>query len=255
MATKSFEYYYRNPAIRVLDSVQKTNVTKWGFAIYRCTYTDEGAWMRLLDALGAYIRKSFANSQALDMLENFELDIREDRKALENATPEYVREQFQSWIMLNGMAESPNPTHTLRFKDNTPDETCIPFSTRYQFCVHVDSASLDSIIRALDGDEKVNSYVTLISATHGLFEPPPVKEEVLDDESPEDNNDGLEGYISELDEEPLGYTRVKFSGLMPEIYGTLRDWSDFDRVYRKPPSIWGGGAYYANDVDEYNPMV
>lgn len=229
----------------IRDNIKKGH-KKWGFAIYRCTYDDENAWEQLLTALRRDVSESLAQRGADDLVETFELDIREDRNTLQGASPDKVREIFRECVFTKGQAECPESEAQMQLKHGTPEQVTIPSSARYLYCVHIDAEALASVVARLSG-AKVHAWVNLVDGLHKFISLPVDSEEVVDeDDLP------LEGY--EEGEKPLGYMRVGFFGLMPGAYGSLNDGQIYDRVCRNPPEIWMGDAYYASD-DVYQALL
>lgn len=205
--------------------------TKWGFVIYRCTYSSDEQWSLLVDSLRQNVTNSLARRDALDLLETFVLDVREDRTVLDGASVDKIRNLFQTWLLSDGKAECPDSQRGFFLRHGTPEQMVIPLSARYLNCVHVDADALASVVASLEGGGGY-PFVNVVDGMTGLLEPPPKYEEDEDE-----------------DEEGPGYMRVHFEGLMPSIYGQLDDLERFKSTLRDgdPMDIWLGGACYASE--------
>lgn len=114
----------------IRDTIERKH-PKWGFVIQRCTYDNDDAWTQLVNATRRDVPEGLADRDALDLLESFKLDIREDSQTLDGASPDKVREIFRTWVLSHGMAECPDSQLNRMFNDGTPDEVVVPVSTRY----------------------------------------------------------------------------------------------------------------------------
>lgn len=119
---------------------------------------------------------------------------------------------------------------------------------RYNFCIHVDAGSLESIVRrdppilaspaTTTGDRSKEGYVNLIRADSGWS---------WDEYDPATFDRESEGY--ELDEDPLdenevevegcklhdvGWMKISPDGLMPTFYGYAIGSSYWDVAYVRP---------------------
>lgn len=64
---------------------------KWGWVIFRCTYTDDAAWENFLRLLRADMKAELDFSGDRDMLDTLDLVIIEDKDTLDNADIPEVR--------------------------------------------------------------------------------------------------------------------------------------------------------------------
>ncbi|XPT00521.1 hypothetical protein M3J09_009672 [Ascochyta lentis] len=69
---------------------------KWGFIIYRCTYTSDTQWAAFMTFLNARVRLNLEAVGAGDLFARLDWDLQEDR-ALEGAGVREVRERFTQW--------------------------------------------------------------------------------------------------------------------------------------------------------------
>lgn len=84
------------------------------------------------------------DSQITRLLESLELTVREDRSLFNGASKAFVRNHFNNWtVSEEAKAEQPSATF-FGNKNGSPRGV----STRYTFPIHVDAASLHSIMHA-----------------------------------------------------------------------------------------------------------
>lgn len=74
----------------------KESHTTWGFVLYRCTYTDQQPWARLI-ATTRYTRETLGLDPH-NILSKFTLITIEDSSILNNATVDIVRGHFKTWL-------------------------------------------------------------------------------------------------------------------------------------------------------------
>lgn len=65
--------------------------SKWGFVIYRTTYTDDAEWKRFMDHINTRIHLNLEDEGAGDLFSRLDWCVQEDL-ALENAGTDQVRE-------------------------------------------------------------------------------------------------------------------------------------------------------------------
>lgn len=195
----------QNKADIIERCMQEDGHRIWGMVVYRCTYKSDEDWAEFMRRLHADMTKSLRRANGLDILDSFELTVFEDF-ALEGASTSTVRERFQQWV-----ATAPEQEQSTGPGD----------SQRYQYCVMVDEAALESCVRhAVNAD----SYVIVIQ---GSWKP------YLPDEM-EEAGEPLEGCTLQN----VGWMRACFQYLMVSRYYYLRGQSVGWRVqYQRPPTI------------------
>jgi hypothetical protein len=115
---------------------------KWGFIVYRCTYRDDDAWHRFItewrSMASAVVRRCYKDAESI--MKSFDLKVIEDRATLEGASPKDVRARHIFWARSDPLFVpfSNRTAKRIRAQD--------PIQTRYDFCVHVDAAALQSCL-------------------------------------------------------------------------------------------------------------
>lgn len=122
----------------IIQGMQQTGFHKWGFVIYRCTYSDDEAWHRF----SLHIKQSIIRTLDLYgqqfLLERY-LDLKsvEDHQMVENASKTQVRAQFAEWAVAHRAIGQRGPGTETRFAKMIP---------RYNHCVYVDQKCLDTLL-------------------------------------------------------------------------------------------------------------
>ncbi|KFA60020.1 hypothetical protein S40285_08764 [Stachybotrys chlorohalonatus IBT 40285] len=214
-----------NDLNHIIQGMQQTGFHKWGFVIYRCTYSDDDAWRRYVQ----YIRDE--TIRALDFLgvqflleKYFDIEVVEDRDQLDGASKPLVKSLFADRAARDRQTEQGGPGTATSFAKMIP---------RFNYCVYVDQACLDTLLKREEWDREFEQ------GGHQTEAWPFVICAVIDtDCDPE--GEGREGY------EPVeGCTRY-FPGWMycvvdflPGLYNRLHfeELTDGYRTYERPPAV------------------
>ena len=217
---------YDHELAHIIQSMQWTGYHKWGFRIYRCTYSDDEAWLRYVQ----YIKDqtistlNFYGQQSL--LEKY-LDIQVvEVLELDGASKPHVKSLFADWAETHRRTEQGGPGSATTFAERMP---------RFNYCVYVDQACLDTLLTR----EKWSRELEQGDAEKETEMPPSVVCVVIDANcKPE--GEGMDGY------EPVeGCTRY-FPGwtyciidLLTTLYDQLH-FEDMSRgldLYERPPGV------------------
>jgi hypothetical protein len=110
--------------------------TKWGFLIYRCDYRSDDSWAKSMSTYRWNVYRSLEYGKATDLRSSLKFTVKEDRKTLDGADVDRVREIFQDWTRGDEAKEE------LRYAPYNG-----PFCyVRYTYCVHVDANAVDSVV-------------------------------------------------------------------------------------------------------------
>lgn len=225
-------------AERITDLLDFYRLRRWGFVIYRCTYDDDAAWSRFLDHLNK--RKDYVLKDCYctpELAARIDWNVQED-PALGGASKDEVRRRFKQWVVSDACrTEFPADI------DDSRLQCLLTENPRYNYCIHVDADSLDSVINKgpppTEPDVRNISYVNLIRADDAWesldfdrFEwsrrklEPGQEEDPLDEREPE-----VEG--SRLSD--VGWMKVSPDGLVPGVYDMLTRSAMWDVFYCRPP--------------------
>lgn len=123
----------------VLDSMLKVaGNEKWGWHIYRCTYSPDDGWSTFMEKLRTATQStiSFYGGTFRAVAKQQIFTVVEDRERLENATKSDARSMFRDWVNSpEAAAEQPNAKVPL---------SVAPMA-RYLYLMHVDEESLRSV--------------------------------------------------------------------------------------------------------------
>jgi hypothetical protein len=191
-------------AVDKLDSILKGSGQKvWGWVIYRGTYSSDSEWAEFMEKLKTETQDVFNEYGAPETVKNQHVwTVIEDRERLEDATKSDVRRMFSEWV------HSPE---TAAEQPNAP-MVCM---ARYQFCMHVDEASLRSV---LDGSEDWHVNIIIRRWSVEMDRP--------NDEDPEDDEAGEDEGWPEIE----GCTEVRYIPYFP-----IKALAN-----RKKRKMWGG---------------
>lgn len=207
--------------LRTQRAMQENGYPSWGFVVYRGAYGDDVAWNRYLAHLKHEVAQAADSSPSGNAIHNnsggenqqppsqsLEWTVMDDRKNLENASLEAVRQDFALWVSTGGcFIDQPG---------NPP---------RYTHCVYVDQKCLDTLapfenwIR-LDRHGPIQFLACIL-----------IDGQVPVDEQAAATGKGYPGWM---------YANV---GSLPELYETLGQmhlWDPGNDVYCMPPWIYPG---------------
>jgi hypothetical protein len=195
------------------------SVPKWGFIIYRCDYRSDDAWRKFINGWAAIVKDSlqslYKNSHQL--LQTLDFTVRDDRASLDGASIETVRVLHAAW------AESDE----IQAEQEEAVKTQTHFLARYSYCVHVDTAALDSCLRymSLSQREQDAFYLSTrdpalgIAAYVNLIQTPYPRPINADDDMGIIYEDGEEE-AEALDKLP-DFVKVHLPSVLPDIYGDV----------------------------------
>jgi hypothetical protein len=194
-------------------------IEKWGWLIYRCTYTSDAAWSRFRSAVEAQSRAQTAASDAPEIADRLEWTCVEDPATLDGISTVALRERFRAWVAgdvaRQGLEEY--------------DPTTI---ARYSYFVKVDEEVMQNLggFLAADSYWAKGDFVKFVDAN---WEPATVREE--DEEWCEPN------FYEEIEvctEEDVGWMRISPFMINTAFYETLNgDNMAWELFYSRPPHI------------------
>ncbi|KAL8670648.1 MAG: hypothetical protein Q9168_004827 [Polycauliona sp. 1 TL-2023] len=118
----------------IIQWIKDMHEPNWGYIIYRCTYGDDQAWARCLARIRQHMERSLKEDEyGAQALQKLDLVIRENH-LLQGATSRQIRIHFNALC-----------------KEWEKDEG---FGTRYEICLMIDQASMDSILAPSDEEDK-----------------------------------------------------------------------------------------------------
>lgn len=211
-----------NHADNIENFMQEDGHRVWGLVVYRCTYGSDADWAEFMTRLRTTIDGTLEFDNGLDLLDSLRLTVFEDRDTLDGASTMVVRGKFREWAETAAQQEQ---------------GTGAALSQRYRFCVMVDGAALESVLRNDLYSE--NAFFKLV---YGAWDPSQQDEvdgyeDEDDEELEEDGLEPLEGCI--LDD--IGWMRVSFDNMV-RIYCFMRGSDAWIINYFRPPQIMNSQA-------------
>lgn len=162
-----------------IRGMQETGFQKWGFSIFRCTYSDDDAWHRYVQ----YIRDEAINNLELVgqkfLLEKYlDFPVVEDRGQLDGASKSLVRSVFADQAERDRQTEHGGPGTASQFARMIP---------RFNYCIYVDQACLDTLLAREKWDRECQQ------GEHEFKMPPKVVCVIIDTDC-EEGGEGMDGY-------------------------------------------------------------
>lgn len=225
-------------AERITDLLNFYRLRRWGFVIYRCTYGDDVAWSRFLDHLNK--RKDYVLEDCYctpELAASIDWNVQED-PALDGASKDEVRRRFKQWVASDACrTEFPADMDASRL------QCLLAENPRYNYCIHVDADSLDSVINRgpppTEPDMENISYVNLIRADDAWealdFDRCDWSRRKLVPDQEEDPFDEGEPEVEGSRLSDVGWMKVSPDGLVPGVYDILTRSAMWDVFYCRPP--------------------
>ena len=150
-------------AEQIQDLLSFYRLQRWGFVIYRCTYGNDDAWASFMRHLNQRTKQHVLTDtyDSPNLAGSLDWNVQEDQ-SLDGASKDEVRRRFKQWVASSARAEFPS--------DLDADKTrFLPIENpRYNYCIHVDRASLNSVVKHASQpdqpDLKKRGWVNLIRA-------------------------------------------------------------------------------------------
>ncbi|MCJ1224048.1 hypothetical protein MMC12_000691 [Toensbergia leucococca] len=200
------DYNRHNEGEVLKHQLQEDGQRNWGFVIYRCTYGNDNLWNYFMKVINERVRASLDFYETPELMKTLDWRVEEDRAFLDGASKDQVRQHFRHWIVTNTAAGR--------------KERLAP---RYNYCVHVDKESLESVIKYApqppDADLAPIGYVNIISANWTFEE--------------DEDEDEIEGCT----QNDVGWMKAPVDGLAPGFYSMLGESGGWEICYVRPPGI------------------
>ncbi|KAI1742855.1 hypothetical protein F4680DRAFT_411894 [Xylaria scruposa] len=129
-------------------TMRKTGFETWGFLIYRCTYGDNEAWNRYMEAFKERVHHELEYHGRDWLLEQYaQWTVVEDEETLNGASKQQVRERFVQWRDQHSVSQELSEAVMLARQSAfwaTHPSTRLP---RFTYCLYVDQKCLDTLKR------------------------------------------------------------------------------------------------------------
>ena len=219
---------------RTIRAMQQTRFHRWGFVLYRCTYSDDAAWEYYIQALHDAVRSGLEDlGRDLLLFKYFKLDVIGDRDTLENASKDYVRQKFAQWSSAHQGVEQGGPGTDSSFARQMP---------LFRYCLYADQKCLDTVKAHREWTEKLTEEE--LARSGPMFGEPKLPCVIVEkDCDPE--GEGPDGYpdVDGCTQRYTGWMYTQVTSL-PALYNSLhaRDMADGAFRYKRPPLVYPMGT-------------
>lgn len=224
---------FGNESDHIRDVLRWRHLTKWGFVIYRCTSrADDIAWQSFMSVLRQRAHIYLEQQNGLDLKESLQWTVLEDHQGLAGASISHVKVKFREWLATEGKseqdqaaAEAEQARPLAAANGLLEARNLAQFPTRYFYCIHVDDASLDSVVNRATHlptpDLETVGYVNIVDGGPDPPEDP--------DDPPNDEEEGDQSWM-----------RISADGLIPSVYSRLQSSGAWYALWVMPPGISKG---------------
>ncbi|PVI00235.1 hypothetical protein DM02DRAFT_614458 [Periconia macrospinosa] len=199
---------------------------KWGWVIYRCTYTDDSAWARFRARVEKESRESLAESDVPEIAERMEwVWVDDDRNALDGASTAALRERFRAWRE-EEIARQPGDY----------DFEVIP---RWRYFIKIDQEVMDSLVESLPDDTRwlEHAFVKFVDEFWDMPDDKYPRSAIDKDDDGGEQKYDLEP-IEGCTKEDVGFMRIMPDMINASFYSALCGDENFWGVfYQRPPWI------------------
>lgn len=212
------------------QDLERKSFDKWGFVIYRCTYSDDKAWRDCMNILKGRVHYILAKSDAPELMDSLEWTIFDD-DALDHAFKGDLRRRFRDWNRSAWAREQPRAERTPHGANNA----------RYRYFVSIDCEAMESVLEnpnVTDVGPFYTGYVNLVDAewkdqAELLAELTPNWREMYNEEV-DTSFEPIEG----CKEEDVGWFKLPASSMIPGAYFQLDpNPGMWQYMYHRPPTI------------------
>lgn len=98
-----------NAADVIKRQIREDGHQKWGFVIYRYTYTSDEDWKVFMERLRYRIRNTLERCNGLELMDSLCLTVLEDEANLANSSTAVIREHFKQWSSIAPQEEQAGP--------------------------------------------------------------------------------------------------------------------------------------------------
>lgn len=110
---RSFTAYYPrtmslpDPASLVKESLARSKHDKWGWVIYRTTYSNDPAWTKFKHMITQQSAHYLRDSDSPEIFDSLEWTFMDDGATFNGASPEFLRTHFRNWAERAAVSENP----------------------------------------------------------------------------------------------------------------------------------------------------
>jgi hypothetical protein len=209
--------YPTDDVVAIVHGLQKYNISRWGFVIFRCTYGSQDKWDRFLAQLQRHAqdRIQYEPGATDSLYSNMEWTVIEDAATLDGVDILHTSRRFREWVTEGpGVREMEGSKFTAQWH----------YSPRYSYFLHVDEETLESVVDEEKAGQPGGYFCRVVKPNNVLLqEELREKGEAVCMEWEEDPDE--EDVERDLEDQRK---RIKANELV-ELYGLLQD--DIDRWY------------------------
>ncbi|KAI1477400.1 hypothetical protein F4774DRAFT_411868 [Daldinia eschscholtzii] len=216
-------YHIPSPAAQIRDGLREMKHDKWGWIIYRCTYSDDSAWVRFRHIIEENSRRAIAESDAPEIADSLQWTFVEDRATLDSASRESLRARFRAWATAPETISSEQP----RAEDIS--SFALAGVPRYHYFIQVDEEAL----RSVADDPQGHGHVNFVYADWE-----PLSAVVPGYENSEEAAEDMHEPIDGCRDEDVGWMKISSHMIGPDFYDIMSGLPDvWHACYRRPPAI------------------
>lgn len=204
---------HNEAAIKLQASLEQYDIRRWGFVIYRCTYSSQEKWDKFMGLVKKHARDYFEEWRMDHVYDSLSWTIIEDADNLDGADIVKTSRRFKDWADSQGKQE-------MEGSEFSNTWGCWP---RCNYFMHVDEESLESVVDAAKAKDMCGYFCKVVRADMVLM-----REE---DRAAGEHIECEEEDEWEIDYEERDYRkRVKIDSLV-DLYCYLLDGDEWYNLY------------------------
>ncbi|KAH7303664.1 hypothetical protein B0I35DRAFT_446379 [Stachybotrys elegans] len=204
--------------------MQATGHHKWGFVIFRTTYSNQKNWEMFMSRLREGVSSALDIYGCTAELEPFlQWTIIENAESLDSATKGHVRDIFRNWVLERSVQRDGSGV------DCDP-RLLMSRVPRYRLCLMVDDACLESLV-----DETLSRAVVINGEV-----PDHVAARIDEHEDEPDSEDTLDESELVPGSEDTQFWMFMHIDYLVSLYQEASWRSEWEQMYRQPPSLYEG---------------
>ncbi|KAK3312079.1 hypothetical protein B0H66DRAFT_570021 [Apodospora peruviana] len=153
----------------IRENVAKYRFNHWGFVIFRCNYKSQSKWDQFIGLAKQEAQEYFAQHRWGDLSDKLTWTIIEDAITLEGASLATTAQLFVDWVEgPGGQQDREGSIFDTNAYDDFKDTKVYNYGARYNFYLHADEESVESVVDDAKAGRADGYFCTLVRADMAL---------------------------------------------------------------------------------------
>jgi hypothetical protein len=141
-------------ATKIQASLDELRLSRWGFVVFRCTYSSQEKWDKFIALVKEHAHDEFEWRRMEHVHDSLAWTIIEDAETLDGADIAETSRRFEEWVGGQGKQEMQGSVLTDSWH----------YWPRYTYFIHVDEESLESVVDDAKAREECGYFCKVVRA-------------------------------------------------------------------------------------------